>query len=128
MTAAPMSMVDIQARLDALAVAMCAKGLREPNAHYLLRSQCECHVLLSWMKGASGYGMEFEHPGTLNEADAWVRALPSPEEARLEAFLASLDETIQLGKKADVEVEHINPMIEILKRISKNAITHQVQA
>lgn len=117
---------NIQMRLDAIAVAMAANGLREPQANYTLHSSAEITVLLCWRE-ATGYRSLYEHPKSLDEAEAWVAALPTPEQARMTAFLTSLDETIQLGKKADVEVEAINPLLEIFKRISKNAITHEAK-
>lgn len=119
------SLPAIQARLDAMAAAMAGKALREPEASFTLRSGTALRVLLSWQGRPTGWDCKVQGFDTLDEADAWIAALPTPEQKRLQEFLASLDETIQLGKKADVDVEVINPMLEILKRISKSAITHQ---
>lgn len=123
----PTTVPAIQVRIDALSTAMVAKALRTPEVTFMLTSLSRLNVLLRWNKGSGDrYDYGYEHCDSLAEADAWVAALPTPEQARMTAFLTHLDETIQLGKKADVEIEAINPLLEIFKRISKNAITHQV--
>lgn len=126
-----MSVAQIQTRLDALGKAMVAKALVEPSADFQLASAVGPRVHLMWKTKnfVDGYkSFRGEPAKALADADAFVDALPAPAVARMAAFLTHLDETIQLGKKADVEVEAINPLREIFKRISKNAITHQVQA
>src|SRR5690242_2751801 len=89
------SLPAIQARLDALAAAMSAKGLREPEATFTLRSGVKMRFLLSWQKRPTGWDCEVKGFDTLDEAEAYTAALPSPEKKRLQEFLTSLDETIQ---------------------------------
>lgn len=120
-----MDLIEIQNRLDAITFAMAAKGLREPEGIFMVKSSATHCVMMSWRKRERGYDQSHHHCDSLDDAETWAAALPTPEEARMTAFLTSLDETIHLGKKADVEVDFINPLLEIFKRISKNAITDQ---
>lgn len=128
-----MNITEIQARLDALAVAMVAKALRTPTAEFEIRSQVVSRVTLSWQGPGSTYNNEYEFidggpEEALAKADAFVADLPSPEEARMKAFLHSLAETIELGKQGDIDVEYVNPLVVMMKRLSKNALEHRVSA
>jgi hypothetical protein len=126
-----MTLVEIQARIDALAVAMSDKALKTPYAEFTLKSQASSSVGLHWAttpKSAYNDGYKYFYgtaAETLDMADAYVAALPTPEEARMKAFLGALGDAIELGKKADIEVEAVNPLIALMKRLSKNALTHE---
>lgn len=129
-----MNLQDIQKRVDALSAAMLTKGLREPRAEFRLESNAESNVMLWWHSKGSLYHdkHEFFRGGpseALAAADAHVAALPTPEQARLAAFMESLSETIELGKKADVDVvEFVNPLVLLMQQLSKNALTHRKES
>jgi len=42
----------------------------------------------------------------------------------MQAFMESLGATIELGKSADIDVDFVNPLVVLMKRLSKNALTH----
>jgi hypothetical protein len=122
----------IRERLDALAAGMLAKGLVDPSADLTVRSDVSgVSVALSW-RGKPNTSMpnyKFFHGEpviALDAAAAHVAALPSPEETRMKAFMLSLSETIELGKKVDTEVDFINPLVVLMEKLSKNALTGPV--
>lgn len=128
----PLTQAEIQTRLDALAVAMVAKALPAPTAEFTLRSQAGSKGYISWTrKGTSMGKYEFFHGDAhkvLADAEAYVAALPSPEKARMQAFLEALGEAIVAGKLAGVDAEFVNPLTVMMKQLSKNALTHQPAA
>lgn len=119
---------EIQKRIDGIAAGMLSKGLPQPNATILFKSCQEPSILLQWTS-KNPYGSRNYFTGqienALTEAEAYVAALPSPEQARMTAFMEALSEAIDLGKKADVEGEFVNPLMVLMKKISKNALQHQ---
>lgn len=121
----------IQKRLNAIAKAMMAKGLRNPDAQFELRANVEPNVYLRWDNIKDRYNghYKFIH-GTnaismLDEADAFVAAMPSPEQARMNDFMVALGSVIDLGRETNIEVEFVNPLIATMKRLSENVITDQ---
>ena len=63
--------------------------------------------------------------GLFEVAHQYVTGLPTKEEAERDAFLGMLGGVIEFGNKIGIDVEHINPLVELSKRLSENAITHQ---
>lgn len=43
----------------------------------------------------------------------------------LRAFMEKLGDVIDLGKSEGIEVSFVNPLVETMKRLSENIITHQ---
>jgi hypothetical protein len=122
-----MTTEEIQRRVDVLSKAMLAKAVSQPAVSLSIESnKSDCSVALSW-PGKSYRDYKFLR-GTpeqaLDAADAYVADLPSPEQARMRDFMHSLSETIELGKKIDTEVDFVNPLIVLMERLSKNALTH----
>lgn len=127
-----MDINSIQKRLDALAEGMAAKAVREPSASFSLDSHKELSVNVSQKGKNDRSWRDYEwFKGTpeqaLAEAEAYVAALPSPEQARMQAFMESLGATIELGKSADIDVDFVNPPVVLMKQLSKNALTHATQ-
>ncbi len=120
----------IKERLDALVAGMLAKGVREPDAAFRIESNVtDFNVTLSW-PDKKRYRDFVYFRGTVAEAldgaAAYVAALPTPEQARMKEFMLSLGETIELGKKVDTEVDFINPLVVLMEKLSKNALTGPV--
>lgn len=120
-----MNISEIQVRVDALSKAMLAKAVPEPCAGFGIESDRGVRAHLSWAH-KTRY-RDYFHCDTLEEAEAYVAALPTPEEARMQAFMSSLSDTIELGKKVDVDADVVNPLLLLMERLSKNALTHQAQ-
>lgn len=60
-------------------------------------------------------------------ADAMVKLkkLPSAKDENTRAFMRDLGKLIDNGRKIGLEVEFMNPLVESMKRLSENIITHQ---
>lgn len=118
---------EIQKRVDALSSAMLAKAVPQPSAEFSIEANKEFRLMLSW-HSPTRY-REYEHiRGSVEDVfaagEAYIAALPTPEQARMTAFMSSLSETIELGKKADVDVEEfVNPLVLLMQQLSKNALT-----
>lgn len=121
----------IRTRINAIAKAMMAKGLRNPDAHCKLSANVQPSVYLTWDNLKSRYDNHYKWFNNANistmldEADAFVAALPSPDETRLNEFMAALGSAIDLGRQNNIEVEFVNPLISTMKRLSENVITDQ---
>lgn len=129
-----MPTADIQERINALAAALAAKGLPQATAAFRINPHVDPNVSLHWAgRATSPYAdkSEWFHGSVetaLAAAEAHVAALPSPEQARINAFMSALSEAIELGKKTELDVEFVNPLLAIMQRISKNALKHQTAA
>ena len=63
--------------------------------------------------------------GLFTAAAEFVASMPTKEDVQRAAFIEKLSTVIEFGNKIGIEVEHINPLVELSKRLSENAITHQ---
>lgn len=68
--------------------------------------------------------------GTAGEAiaSAWkiIHALPTAEDAARARFTKAVGAAIEAGKDAGIDLEYINPLREMMVRLSENAITKAV--
>lgn len=124
-----MTVEEIQKRVDAMSAAMLTKALAQPSARFGIESNAEFTVTFAWHSRGKNWAHKHEFfrgslAKVLDEADAWIAARPSPEEKRMQDFMLSLSETIELGKKIDTEVDFVNPLVVLMERLSKNALTH----
>jgi hypothetical protein len=118
----------IQERIDAIAMGLAAKAVPQADASFSINAHREPNVFLRWKDKKPLGGHKFFTGPTeqiLAEAEAYVTALPSPEEARMSAFMSALAEAVELGKKNDIDVEFVNPLVALMKRLSKNALQHK---
>ncbi|KEA07516.1 hypothetical protein [Rhizobium rhizogenes] len=122
---------DVQQRINAMPAAMSAKGLRNPVARFSIVANEELQAYLSWDDKKTSYGSKYEWvksktpAGVLNKMDAFIAKLPSPEETRMKEFMGALSDVIELGRQNGIEVDHVNPLVETMRRLSENIITDQ---
>lgn len=124
---------DIQTRVNAISKAMLGKGLRKPNADLRIAANVRVEILLRWqdptkpdffqdvLKFIGGDTPE----DALDNADSFIAALPSAEEAKLNQFMGALANVIDLGKDNGVDVEFLNPLAATMKKLSDNILTDQ---
>ncbi|RVN04076.1 hypothetical protein [Sinorhizobium meliloti] len=126
-----MNPTEIQKRIDTMPAAMSAKGKRLPGAEYRIAANEASSIMLRFAKPGSNWADEYHYvkgktpSELLANADAWIAALPTAEEARMKEFMTALSDVIELGRKSGVEVEFVNPLVETMKRLSSNIITDQ---
>lgn len=124
----------IQKRVDALAEAMVAKALKMPHAEFAIRSEARHQLHLGWDDKTAQFGHHYEFfalesiEATFAKAAECIASLPTPEQARLKAFTEALGAAIERGKEADIDVEYVNPLLALMKKLSKNALEHRARA
>ncbi|MGE3419349.1 MAG: hypothetical protein AB7I42_25105 [Bradyrhizobium sp.] len=123
----------IQKRVDDLAVAMTAKGMREPHVQAEFKANEESRVYIKRKRGLGrdllgGECYEFftgEIGAALEKASAFIAEEPNAEEAKLNDFMAALGGVIDLGRQHNIETDFLNPLVATMKRLSENALTDQ---
>ena len=128
-----MDTTEIQSRLDRACGVANKKGLITPAVTFQVVSHKHLDCYLTTKEHESKWdSYEFFRGDTpeeiLSKLDAHVAGLPTLKEAKFNQFMAALGRVIDLGKKNDVEVEFLNPLVATMKRLSENAITHKVAA
>lgn len=128
---------DVQTRLDAVAKAMSGRTKTESVCLWLdanvtpriyvrhnpkFTKEYRDEVSVSFQFGRDGSTVE----AILDAADAWASSLPTRDEAERAAFMDKLGDIIEHGKRIGIEDGFVNPLLDMMKKLSENAITHQV--
>jgi hypothetical protein len=58
----------------------------------------------------------------ITEAYAWVDAIPTAEEREHQAFMNQLGRLIDKGRDVGIEVDFLNPLTTIMKKLASNAL------
>ena len=64
----------------------------------------------------------------LDDAAAWAQAMPTRAENERQAYLERLAEAVEYGRRVGIDEVLVNPLVEAMKRLSENIITHQPEA
>lgn len=129
-----MDTAKIQKRIDVMPAAMSAKGLYFPEAEFVLDANGTCRGAIRYynsVEDKNHYRLQYEwfRDGSIVEqldaADRFIAALPTKEETRFHEFMGALGNVIELGRKNDIEVEFLNPLVATMKQLSENALTDQ---
>jgi len=59
------------------------------------------------------------------KADKYIDGLTPIVEQKRDAFLASVGRLIDAGREIGIDVEFLNPLTDMMKKLSANIITHQ---
>jgi hypothetical protein len=59
------------------------------------------------------------------QAEAYIANLPTIEDAKRDAFIAAVGRLIDQGKDIGIEVDFLNPLTDMMTKLSSNIITHQ---
>lgn len=131
-----MNTTEIQTRIDALSDAMIGRtkvksccfwmDAHEAQKVYIrhnpaLSDNYLDEVSLSFRIGTHGDTPE----AVLDAADAWAASLPTRDEAERAAFMDKLAGVIEHGKRIGIEDGFVNPLLDLMKKLSENAITHR---
>lgn len=134
-----MNTTEIQTRIDAIAKAMsgrtkvryCSFDIKANEAPKIFIShnpkftgKWEDDVSQSFQVGRDGGAPA----AILDAADAWVAALPTRDEAERAAFMDKLAGVIEHGKRIGIEDGFVNPLLDLMKKLSENALTHRADA
>lgn len=127
----------VQKRIDAMPERMAAKGKTRPDAQLTLRGNASGYVYLHWQSEnrdifADNEMISFDDisgvGAALDATDEWIAALPSKEEAERDEFLQMIANAVDFGRARGFDAEMINPLTDMMRRISSNAITYQPAA
>lgn len=121
----------IAAGLAELVSLMLEKGVPQPEAHMVWGANEAPSISLyrknpeDMWKDSFNWSRGDNLTTVFAEARTVIAALPSPEQARHDAFVKLLATTIETGKRNGIDVDFVNPLIATMKRLSKNALTDQ---
>ena len=110
------------------------KGYYNPNA--CLRVNWVGYDLTlsieSWTEAGSGNKTEYIHThiedgfeALFANADAYVNGMKSIVDAKKEAFIHAISRLIDQGREIGIEVEFMNPLTEMMGKLSTNIITKE---
>ena len=116
-----MTVAEVQSRLDPLPRLLNAAGFKDPSASWSSRANQSPVVYVSWYEGISFKTKNFP---SIEELEAWVKSRPSREERDKRQFLQSLSDIIAKGQEIGIDVEYVNPLVETMRKLSSNIITH----
>jgi hypothetical protein len=58
----------------------------------------------------------------IQDAQAWISDIPSPEEREHQQFTAALGRLIDQGRDLGIEVDFLNPLTQMMERLATNAL------
>jgi len=125
-----MTIAEVQRDVDRIAGLMLAKGLIKPFCGFDVKSNQASAMFANWLPiGASPYSgnvYEWFKGETVVEmiaaADAWVNALPTPQERAHADFTKLIATALEFGKAHGFDDVLVNPLAEAMKRLSENAL------
>ena len=128
-----MTIDEIYAAINPLPAMLSAKGKVKPEVAVEIAANAGLVVRMNWDKRHGTYAYEREwkicsggsFQEALDKAIALIQELPSAEQAILHEFMGKLGKLIDAGKKDGIAVDFMNPLVESMKRLSENVITHK---
>jgi hypothetical protein len=124
---------DIYAAINPLPAMLSEKGKVKPEATFMIHANASISILLGWKRPFAPNDWETDCEcfvgGTFDEVFekvvAFIKALPSADQAKLHHFMGKLGNLIDAGKDEGIEVDYLNPLMDTMKRLSENVITYQ---
>jgi len=120
-----MTFEQLQTRLDAMAKAMTDAGLRMPQAHVTFESGSMPHVWLARAKDSSAYVDKYEWMNRhttlaeqLDEADAWIAALPDPETVGMREYMGKLSDAAACARHHSLSDDLVTPIVAVMQTVS----------
>lgn len=120
---------EIQKEVNALIRDMMDRGLARPVCTAMIDGASEPRVYLHWDEEDMTYGRtEFGRGNSMTDALGMARdilaSIPPKEDREKAEFTRLLAKAIDKGRSIGIEVEFLNPLTDMMKRLSENAITH----
>lgn len=128
-----MTIDEIYAAINPLPAMLSAKGKVSPSVDFRIEANAGFYMSMKWKKPYSHNDWEQEYQSfagsefatVLGKAKAFINDLPTAKQAKLSNFMGKLGKLIDAGKDDGIEVAYLNPLIESMKKLSKNVITHK---
>lgn len=135
------NLIEINEGLAQVVEAMLEKGFVQPEADLTLRGNADGFVILKWrivtgketwdytldthvihLGSDSSHDWGTSYGSWLSASLEWVAIQPSKAERERKEFMESVGAVIESGKRIGIEVEYTNPLVELMKKLSKNAL------
>jgi hypothetical protein len=124
---------DIYAAINPLPAMLSEKGKVSPVVEFRVEANAGIEITMNWRKSYSNneWGKNYEcflgddFDQAIKKAVAYIKALPTAEQAKLNNFMGKLGKLIDAGKSEGIDVDYLNPLLDSMKRLSENVITHQ---
>jgi hypothetical protein len=124
---------DIYAAINPLPATLSAKGKIKPEVSLVMEANAGIAINMSWDKRHATYAYERDYKTclgdsfqqALDKAVEFIKELPSAEQAKLHEFMGKLGKLIDAGKSDGIDIDYLNPLLDSMKRLSENVITHQ---
>ena len=124
---------DIYAAINPLPAKLAAKGKVCPEVDVRIEANAGINISMNWRKPHSSNDWDKNYEcflgedfaAALDKAISFIEFLPSEEQAKLHHFMGQLGKLIDAGKSDGIEVDYLNPLLDTMKRLSENVITHQ---
>lgn len=127
---------EIYAAINPLPAMLSAKGKIKPEVMFQIEANARIAIIMCWEKRYASYSYEREwkrfsadkFEQALAEAVDCIGKLPSADQAKLQEFMGKLGKLIDNGKEDGIAVDYMNPLLDTMKRLSENVLTHQPSA
>jgi hypothetical protein len=124
---------DIYAAINPLPAMLTAKGKIKPEVSLSIEANAGFAISMNWDKRHAKYSYERDYKiflgasfeEALVKATTFIKELPSADQAKLHEFMGALGKLIDSGKADGIAVDFMNPLLDTMKRLSENVITHQ---
>ena len=121
---------DIQKAVNALLADMVARGLVKPVASAQIEAHRTPSIYLHWDEDGCQYGRtELGRGDTVFEAVENAKeilgAIPPKADRDKAEFARLLANAIDKGRAIGIEVDFLNPLTEMMKCLSENALTYR---
>lgn len=126
---------EIYTAINPLPAMLTDKGKRSPEVSVRIEANSRIDVSMNWTKrhARSDWDKDYQHffgdtfEEALDKATAFIRELPTADQAKLHDFMRQLGALIDAGKTDGISVDFMNPLLDTMKQLSENVITYKPQ-
>jgi hypothetical protein len=124
---------EVYVAISPLPARLAEKGKARPEVTLMVSANAGITIYMRWRKPYSRNDWDTDSEcctgDTFEEAyakaAAFISALPSAEDAKLHHFMGKLGHLIDAARDDGIAVDYVNPLVDTMKRLSENVITHQ---
>lgn len=128
-----MTIDEIYVAINPLPAMLSQKGKADPRVRFEIEANAGINISLDWQKRHGAYKFERDYnvfsgdcfEQALVKAIAFIKAMPTAEQAKLHEFMGALGKLIDSGKEDGIAVDYMNPLLDTMKRLSENVITYR---
>lgn len=120
---------EIKTTVDDLSKLMLERGCVKPRVYFEIEANARPAVQTQWYEHENGVIKLEWHFGDspeeiLDKAETFIRQMPTKDERQRADYRKAVAAAIDLGHKFGIEDAAINPLREVMEKLSKNALEH----